>query len=94
MTETPPQTPAKSHPVLIGFGSFLLAIILLILFWSWDWFVPLVNSRATEMLHRKTTIEHLHVGLGRITTIRVENLKIEQPQTFSQEKAYLLNPRN
>lgn len=86
MTEIPPQTPAKSHSVLIGLGSFLLAIILLIIFWSWDWFVPLVNSRATAMLHRKTTIEHLHIALGRVTTIRVENLKIEQPKTFAQEK--------
>ncbi|MDN7349866.1 AsmA family protein [Acetobacter senegalensis] len=86
MTETPPQPRRKSHPVLIGFGSFFLAILLLILFWSWDWFVPLVNSRATAMLHRKTTIEHLHVALGRVTTVRVENLRIEQPKTFADEK--------
>ncbi|MFS8370212.1 AsmA family protein [Acetobacter indonesiensis] len=86
MTETTKQPKPKRHPVLITLGAFLLAIVLLIVFWSWDWFVPLVNSRATAMLHRKTTIEHLHVALGRVTTVKVDGLKIEQPKAFEQEK--------
>ncbi|MCP1214507.1 AsmA family protein [Acetobacter orientalis] len=89
MTTQTPQllSPAKKHPVLTGLACFALALVLLIVFWSWDWFVPLVNSRATALLHRKTTITHLHVALGRVTTVRVEGLHSEQPQTFAQEKA-------
>ncbi|KXV67605.1 lipopolysaccharide biosynthesis protein [Acetobacter malorum] len=86
MTTTPPDTQRARHPVLKILGGLALALLLLILFWSWDWFVPLVNSKATALLHRKTTIAHLHVHLGRVTTIKVDDLRIEQPKTFEKEK--------
>lgn len=85
-TATSDSPPRARHLGLKIFGGVALAILLLILFWSWDWFVPLVNSRATALLHRKTTIAHLHVHLGRVTTIKVDDLKIEQPKTFEKEK--------
>ncbi|MGO3518048.1 MAG: AsmA family protein [Acetobacter cibinongensis] len=87
MTQTPSVSVARRHPVLTGLACFGLAIVLLIVFWSWDWFVPMVNSRATAALHRKTSIEHLHVGLGRVITVSVDGLKVEQPKTFAQEKS-------
>lgn len=85
------QTPAiaatlKKHPYYTGAGCFGVALLVLILFWSWDWFVPLVNKRATAMLHRKTSITHLHVSLGRITTVQAEGVQVAQPQTFAQAK--------
>ncbi|GAN67686.1 AsmA family protein [Acetobacter orleanensis] len=81
-----PDTQRARHPVLKTLGGVALAVLLLILFWSWDWFVPLVNSKATALLHRKTTIAHLHVQLGRVTTIKVDALRIEQPKPFEKEK--------
>lgn len=86
MTDTPQATQRTRHPVLKTLGGIALALLLLIIFWSWDWFVPLVNSRATATLHRKTTIAHLHVRLGRVTTVTVDNLRVEQPKAFEKEK--------
>lgn len=76
----------KKHPIISAFGGFFVLFCILILFWSWDWFIPLINMRLTALLHRKTTIEHLHISPGFVTTVRVEGLKITQPATFSGEK--------
>ncbi|WP_242006376.1 AsmA family protein [Acetobacter estunensis] len=72
---------------LSGFGLFVLLLVLLIIFWSWDWFVPLVNRQATAALGRPTTIEHLHVRLGRVTRVTVDKLRSEQPAPFANVKA-------
>lgn len=70
-----------------GVGLFTLLIVLLIIFWSWDWFVPLVNRKATAALGRPTTIAHLHVRLGFVTRVTVDDLKSEQPKGFENENA-------
>ena len=61
-----------------------LAIVLLILLWDWDWFIPLVDSRASAALGRKVTIEHLHVRLGRRTTVSADGVQIANPGGFPQ----------
>ncbi|NHO34280.1 AsmA family protein [Acetobacter fallax] len=70
-----------------GTALFLLAIVLLIIFWSWDWFVPLVNRKATAALGRPTSIAHLHVRPGFVTRVTVDDLKSEQPKDFEGEGA-------
>ncbi len=65
-------------------GVFALAIILLILLWNWDWFIPIVDSRASVALGRRVSIQHLHVHLGRRTTIAADDVQIENPAGFAQ----------
>ena len=48
----------------------IVLVALLIFFWNWDWFIPLVEADASSTLGRKVTLEHLHVRLGRTTLIR------------------------
>ncbi|WP_043839920.1 hypothetical protein [Muricoccus aerilatus] len=48
---------------------------LLIAFWSWDWFIPLAERRASAALGRPVKIEHLHVRLGRVTEVAAEDLR-------------------
>jgi len=67
-------------------GILAVLVVLLIIFWSWDWFVPLVNSRASAALQRRTTIAHLHVHLGRVTRVTVDDLHVDQPKGFEGEK--------
>nr|WP_245528473.1 AsmA family protein [Gluconobacter morbifer] len=96
MSDTPSHPaaarPARpSHPVLktIGglAGALVAAIIVLILIWQWDWFVPYINRHASAALHRPVSITHLHVHPGFKTTVTVDDLKVGQPDDFKTEKA-------
>ncbi|WP_407646542.1 AsmA family protein [Gluconobacter cerevisiae] len=68
------------------FGALVTALIVLVLIWQWDWFVPYINRKATAALQRPVSIAHLHVHLGFKPTITVDDLKIGQPEGFSKEK--------
>ncbi|RUT24628.1 AsmA family protein [Asaia sp. W19] len=93
---TSPQR-APRHPVrhafAIGTGALAGLIILLIVFWNWDWFVPLVDRRASAALHRPVSIAHLHVRLGFTTTVSVDDLQIRQPEGFEGEKELFASAR-
>lgn len=81
---------SRRHPILRTLGiilaAFVFLIVLLIIFWRWDWFVPTINRRMTAALHRPATISHLHVRLGFVTTVTVDDLDIKQPEGFEKEK--------
>ncbi len=67
---------------LIALGIAILLVILLIVFWSWDWFIPLVERQASATLGRKVTLEHLHVRLGRVTRIVADNVAVAGTDAF------------
>jgi uncharacterized protein involved in outer membrane biogenesis len=62
-----------------------VAIVVLVLVWNWDWFIPIVQSRASAALGRRVTITHLHVKLGRQTTVVADNVVIANPNGFPQQ---------
>nr|WP_246103903.1 AsmA family protein [Swaminathania salitolerans] len=97
---TDPGTPSQKRPrrpvrraLAIVSGVLAVLIVLLILFWNWDWFVPLVNRRASAALHRPVSIAHLHVSPGFTTTVSVDDLRIEQPKGFEKEKELFASAR-
>lgn len=63
-------------------GIPVLAIVLLIVFWRWDWFIPIVESQASAQLGRRVTITHLHVRLGRTTRIVADDVVVNNPSGF------------
>ena len=70
----------------------LLAVIivvplLLVLFGTWDWFIPFVDARASAAIGRQVGMQHLHARLGRITTITAEGVHIANPTGFSSPEA-------
>jgi len=69
-------------------GTPLVLIGLLIAFWSWDWFIPLAERRASAALGRPVKIEHLHVRLGRVTEIAAEDLRIGNPDGFADNPPF------
>lgn len=73
---------------LVWLGAPLLAVPLLVAFWSWDWFIPLAEARASAALGRPVTIAHLRVDLGRTTTVTVEGLRIGNPPDFPEEPPF------
>jgi AsmA family protein len=78
------QAPARrrGHPVAIGLALLTLAVLALILLWKWDWFIPFLDARASAVLGRRVTITHLHVRLGRTTTVRADDVTIADPDYF------------
>ena len=60
----------------------VVLVLLLVIFWNWDWFIPIVDSQASAALGRKVTMQHLHVGLGRTTTVTASGITIADPQDF------------
>lgn len=85
-TDSQPGTvrpPRRRHRGLIVLGVLALAIVLLILLWNWDWFIPTVESRASAAIGRKVTIAHLHVRLGRQTTVAADDVVVANPDGFA-----------
>ncbi len=64
-------------------------IILLMIFWNWDWFIPIVDAQASAALGRKVTMQHLHVSLGRRVTATATGLVIDNPSGFPADEPEL-----
>jgi hypothetical protein len=64
---------------LAWIGVPVILIVLLVAFWNWDWFIPLVQSRASAAIGRKVTITHLHVHLGRVIEVTADGVVVANP---------------
>jgi uncharacterized protein involved in outer membrane biogenesis len=64
-------------------GGPILLIVLLVLFWNWDWFIPVVDSLASGAVGRRVTIAHLHVHLGRVTRVVADDVQVDNPDQFA-----------
>ncbi len=77
----------------LGLGLPLLVIGTLVAVFRWDWLIPIVEAQASAKLGRPVTIEHLHVSLGRVTTVSAEGLKIGNPPGFEDAPPFAFVPR-
>ena len=73
-------------PVVLGL--LVVALIALILLWNWEWFIPIVDRQASAALGRKVTIQHLHVRLGRTTTVTADAVRVESPPGFPADQPF------
>ena len=73
----------RATRVLLWTGLPVLAVVLLILFWSWAWFIPLAERQASAALGRPVTIGGLDVDLGRVTGITLTDVTIANPEGFA-----------
>ncbi len=72
----------RGKTALVATAIPVAAVVLLALFWNWDWFIPIVDSQASNSLGHKVTIKHLHVALGRVTTVQADQVVVANPQGF------------
>ena len=88
MTSSSPAAPKTRRrrlwPVVLGI--LALAIIALIALWNWDWFIPIVDRQASAALGHKVTIQHLHVRLGRTTTVTADAVRVDSPPGFPADQ--------
>jgi AsmA family protein len=72
-------TRRRALKLLAWIGLPVAAIVAIVLLWNWDWFVPMVQARASADIGRPVSIQHLHVRLGRVTTVAVDGVAIANP---------------
>jgi hypothetical protein len=59
-----------------------ILVLLLVIFWNWDWFIPIVDSRASAALGRQVSVQHIGVSLGRTTIVTARGITIANPKDF------------
>ncbi len=72
----------RGRRLLAALGVVLLAIVLLVVFWDWNWFRPLAESQASAYLGRKVTIRNLDVKLSRTPQVILDGLAVANPDGF------------
>ncbi len=78
----------RSKRWLLWLGAPLLLVALVAAFWSWDWFIPFAEARASAALGRPVHIEHLHVKLGRVSTVTAEGVRVGNPPGFPDDPPF------
>ncbi len=73
---------------LIALGTLVAIVLLVVVFWRWDWFIPLVEARASAALGRPVTIAHLHVQLGRVTRLIADDVEVANPKEFPPDSRF------
>jgi AsmA family protein len=63
-------------------GGVLASVVLLVVFWDWNWFRPLVEARASAALGRPVTIHHFDLKPGRSTVLVADDVEIANPPGF------------
>ncbi|MCO6416802.1 AsmA family protein [Siccirubricoccus sp. KC 17139] len=77
----------------VGLGVPLALLLLLALLFRWDWLIPIAEAQASAALGRPVTIQHLHVSLGRTTTVTLEGLEIGNPPGFDADRPLAAVPK-
>lgn len=84
------------HPVLVALGLLLLAIVLLVVFWDWNWLKGPIERQVEARTDRSFDIGgDLDVDLGKIITVRAERVTFgnaswsKQPQMAAAERLEL-----
>lgn len=72
-----PSRGGRNRATLIAIP--LLILLFLVLFWDWNWFKPLLESRASAALNRQVTIAKLDVRLRWQPWIVIDDLVIANP---------------
>lgn len=84
------------HPVLVALGLLVLALVVLIVFWDWNWVKGPIERQVEARTGRSFEIGgDLDVDLGKVVTIRADQLKFgnaswsKQPQMVATERLEL-----
>lgn len=88
-----PRRPWRPIRLILGLGIPAALLVAIVAVWSWDWFVPLAESRLSAALGRPVRITHLHVALGRTTHVTFTDVTVGNPEGFEAEPPFARVPR-
>ncbi|MBR0655079.1 AsmA family protein [Plastoroseomonas arctica] len=66
----------------------LLALGVLAVLFSWSWFIPMVEVRASAALGQPVTIGGLGVRLGRVTEVQLRDVVVANPAGFQGDAPF------
>jgi len=69
----------------IGVPVVLLGILAAV--WNWDWFIPMVQSRASAAIGRPVTIAHLHVRFDPFIQVVADDIVVANPPDWPDKDA-------
>ena len=81
---SPTTIPLGQHTGRIVAALMLLALIVLIALWDWNWLKPLAEARASAALNRKVTVGNLDVTLGRQPWIILDDVVVTNPPEMTE----------
>ena len=67
-------------------AALVVAVVVLVSVWNWDWFIPVVTRIASAQLGRPVTMAHLHVRIARNPVIEADDLVIDNPPRLSRPR--------
>lgn len=73
---------------LLILGTPLLALVVLLLVFSWNWLIPVLEPQAAALLGRPVRIGGLHISLGRSTVVTLRQVRVENPEGFAAEPPF------
>lgn len=71
---------------VLALGAVMVGFFLIV--FSWNWFIPVAEQRASSLLGRPVTIAALHVRPGRVTEIALSGVTIGNPPGFGEDQAF------
>lgn len=66
------------------FFALLAALVLLIIFWNWNWFRPLVERQASMALGRPVTLAHFDADMGLHPLFVLDGITVNNPEGYPQ----------
>ena len=78
----------RRHKGLTVAGVLVVLCVALWFFWSWDWFLPIVDAKASAAAGRRVTAQHLHVRLWTTTRVELDGIRVEEPKDFAEAKPF------
>lgn len=63
-------------------GILVVGLVVLILVWNWDWFIPIVSRVASAQLGRPVSMAHLHVRIAANPVLEADDVVIGNPPGF------------
>jgi AsmA family protein len=63
-------------------GGVAVVLVLVAAFWSWAWFIPLIETRASAAAGRPVSIGDLDVDLGRVMRVTLDDIVVGNPENF------------
>ena len=87
-SDASPPPRRRRHIGLWVLGTLVVATIAVIALWDWDWFLPFVERKASAEIGRQVTAKHLHVHLGRVTTVSLDDVEIANADGFDAKTPF------
>lgn len=84
MDRAEPRRAGPTHRGRIVGAVIVVALIVLVVLWDWNWFKPLVEKQASSALGRPVTLQHFDIDLGWHPKVIADGIAVANPPEFPE----------